>query len=94
MMRIKKQPPAEFESEEHVREFLDDRHNIIADARVRLVKQLNQDADEVILAALAAGVPISEIQIIYPAPMAQRIDVTGFTIFIGPYSVPNFIKLW
>lgn len=69
---------------------------LIDQIRDQIVRTIATDSDEIILAALAAGVPMSDIKLgeFHPYTFPGNTSFVGHVIWIGGYGAPVTVKLY
>lgn len=69
---------------------------LIDQIRDQVAKIIAADSDEIILAALAAGVPMSDIELgeFHPYTFPGDTSFVGLVIWIGGYGAPVTVKLY
>ncbi|MEZ9372127.1 hypothetical protein AB4235_05535 [Vibrio cyclitrophicus] len=69
---------------------------LIDQIRDQINRAIATDSDEIILAALAAGVPMSDIKLgeFHPYTFPGDTSFVGLVIWIGGYGAPVTVKLY
>ena len=69
---------------------------LIDQIRDQIARTIATDSDEIILAALAAGVPMSDIKLgeFHPYTFPGDTSFVGLVIWIGGYGAPVTVKLY
>lgn len=68
---------------------------LLEQIRDKIARAIAEDSDEIILAALAAGVPMSDIRLgeFHPYTYPGDISFVGLVIWIGGYGAPVTVEL-